>query len=95
MPEDDEKWLVLRGGTNPLDLSCPIRLLQGLSEEEIPTDRILKLVDAAKSNDCILSLVKLGHHLLEDESDMRCTWEYICEFSSEYFEYDLTSPGIG
>lgn len=93
--DDAEKWLVLRGGTNSLNITCPVRLLVGLNDEEIPADRILKFVDAVKSNDCVLSFIKLGDHSLEDESDMRRMWDYICELSSDYFEYDLTSPGSG
>lgn len=93
--DDAKKWLVLRGGTDSLDIKCPIRLLQGLDDEEIPADRILKLVDAVKSKDCIVSFIKLGDHFLEDESDMRRMWECVCELSSDYYEYDLTSPGSG
>lgn len=93
--KDAEKWLVLRKGSESLDISCPVRLLQGLNDEEIPSERILKLVDAIKSDDCIVSFVKFGDHFMEDEADMRRMWNAICEITEDYYEFDLTSPGSG
>lgn len=92
---DAEQWLVLRGGDASLNISCPVRFLQGLNDEEIPPDRILKLVNAIKSDDCVVSFVKLGDHFLEDESDMQRMWDAICELTDNYYEYDLRTPGSG
>lgn len=93
--EDAGKWLVLRGGKGSLPIECPVRLFQGLADEEIPPTRILKLVDALKGNDCIASFTKAGDHFLEDESDVRRLTDSICEISDNFYEYDLTSPGSG
>ncbi len=92
---DAKKWLVLRDGPNSLDIQCPVRLLQGLSDEEIPPPRALKLVEALKSDDVILSLIKYGDHVLESDDDFKRMWDAICDVSEKYFEYDLTSPGSG
>lgn len=92
---DAKKWLVLRDGPNSLDIQCPVRLLQGLSDEEIPPPRALKLVEALKSDDVILSLVKYGDHVMESDDDFKRMWEAICDVSEKYFEYDLTSPASG
>lgn len=93
--KDAEQWLVLTGGVDSLPIHCPVRLLQGLNDEEIPASRILKLVDKIATEDCIVSFVKYGDHFLESEADFRRMWHYICEISDSYFEYDLTSPTSG
>lgn len=93
--EDAEKWLVLRGGEGSLPIKCPVRFFQGLADEEIPPNRILKLVETVESDDCIVSFIKSGDHFLEDESDMRRLTEAICEIGDNFYEYDLTSPGSG
>lgn len=92
---DAEQWLVLHGGDSSLNITCPVRLLQGLSDEEIPADRILKLVNVIKSDDCVVSFIKYGNHFLEDESDMQRMWDAICELTDNYYEYDLRTPGSG
>lgn len=92
---DARKWLVLRGGRNSLSIDCPVRLIQGLSDEEIPPPRVLKLVEALRSDDVILSFIKYGDHVLEGEDDYKRMWEAICDVSAKHFEYDLTSPGSG
>lgn len=92
---DAEKWLLLRRGANSIDVRCPVRLIQGLADEEIPPPRALKLVEALMSNDVVLSLVKGGDHVLEDDEDHKRMWDAICEVSDKYYEYDLTSPASG
>lgn len=93
--DDAEKWLILKGGQDSLDINCPVRLIQGLSDEEIPPPRALKLVEALKSDDVVLSLVKYGDHVLEDEEDHKRMWDTICDVCDKYYEYDLTSPASG
>lgn len=93
--EDAEKWLALRGGPNSLDITCPVRLIQGLADEEIPPERAIKLVEALKSDDVTLSFIKNGDHILEEETDLKRMWEAVCDVTDQYYEYDLTSPGSG
>lgn len=92
---DARKWLVLRDGPNSLNIQCPVRLIQGLSDEEIPPSRALKLVEALQSDDVTLSLIKYGDHVLESDDDYKRMWDAICEVSEKYFDFDLTSPGSG
>lgn len=95
MLEDARKWLVLRGGPASLDINCPVRLLQGLSDEEIPSERALKLVDVIRSDDVVLSFVKFGDHGLESDDDFGRMWDAVCDVSDKYYDYDLTSPSSG
>lgn len=93
--EDAEKWLVLRGEPGSVNVSCPIRLLQGLSDEELPPTRTLDLAEKVTSEDCVVSFIKWGDHSLESERDFQRMWEAVCELTDSYFEYDLTSPSSG
>lgn len=93
--EDAKKWLVLRGDTGSLDISCPVRLLQGMSDEEVPADRILQLVDKLRSEDVVTQFIKYGDHGLEADDDLMRMWDAVCDVSEKYFEYDLTSPSSG
>lgn len=93
--EDANQWLVLNRGPRSLPITCPVRLLQGLNDEEIPSDRILQLVDTLETDNCVVSLIKSGDHLLEDESNMKRMMNEICDISDNYYEFDLTSPASG
>lgn len=93
--EDAKKWLVLTGGPSSLDITCPVRILQGLNDEELPPKRMLELVDKIKSEDCVLSYVKYGDHNLEEEEDFVRMWQAVCDVSEKFFEYDLTTTSSG
>lgn len=93
--EDAKKWLCLRDGPNSIDITCPVRLIQGLADEEIPTSLSLKLVEALKSDDVELAFVKGGDHVLEGDQDFKRMWQAVCDVTSLHYEYDLTSPASG
>jgi len=58
--EDGRKNLVLRGGRGSLDITCPIRLLHSLDDEEVPPSTSLKLAECVKSDNCVIFLNKFG-----------------------------------
>lgn len=58
--EDGRQNLVLRGGRGSLDITCPIRLLHCLDDEEVPPSTSLKLAECVKSNNCVIFLNKFG-----------------------------------
>lgn len=93
--EDAKKWLCLRGETNSLDIERPVRLIQGLEDEEVPHTRALQLVDKLDSDDVVVSFVKNGDHVLEEEGDFRRLWRAVLNVADAYYEYDLTSPMSG
>jgi pimeloyl-ACP methyl ester carboxylesterase len=92
---DALSWLCLRGGENSIAIERPIRLLQGLNDEEVPPARVLKLVDIIDSDDLVISFVKGADHIFEDERDFQRMWNAVVEVSESWYEYDLTSPGSG
>lgn len=93
--EDAKKWLVLPGDPGGLRVECPVRLLQGLNDEEIPSGRILRLVERLASDDVVVQFVKGGEHVMDSDEDLHRLWAAVCEVGDKYFEYDLTSPSSG
>lgn len=55
--------LVLRA---PIPLSCPVRLLHGLADPDVPWQTSLRLAEALESPDVALHLVKGAGHRLSD-----------------------------
>jgi len=61
--EDGRAHLVLR---SPLALPCPVRLLQGTEDTDVPLDVALRLMARADSPDLRLTLVKGADHRFSD-----------------------------
>ena len=59
MIEDGRDHLVLR---TPLALPCPLRLLQGSADTDVPPEVALRLLDHAEGPDIRLTLVKGADH---------------------------------
>lgn len=57
--EDGRKNLVLRGA---IPLTCPVRLLHGLLDKEVPPETSLKLVTSLDSDDVTVTFIKNGDH---------------------------------
>ncbi|MEO1191062.1 MAG: alpha/beta hydrolase [Pseudomonadota bacterium] len=49
---------------SPIPLTCPVRLLHGLEDVDVPWETSLALADALESNDVQVTLVKGGDHSL-------------------------------
>ena len=70
--EDGRKMQLLNKGPGSLRIECPVRLIQGLGDEEIPPERALELSDCISGRDVIITYVKYGKHGLDDfEDDFR------------------------
>ncbi|HKY95063.1 MAG TPA: alpha/beta hydrolase [Kiloniellales bacterium] len=61
---EGQRHLLLR---SPLQLTCPVRLVHGTADNDVPFDRSLMLLDAVDHDDVELTLVKNGDHRLSDE----------------------------
>jgi len=48
----------------PIPLSCPVRLIHGMEDPDVPFDRSLALADALVSSDVEITLIKGGDHRL-------------------------------
>jgi pimeloyl-ACP methyl ester carboxylesterase len=51
-------------------LDCPVRLLQGQADADVPWDVALRLVRALRSADVQAILIKDGDHRLSREADI-------------------------
>ena len=54
----------------PIPLHCPIRLLHGQEDKDVPPETSLRLAAALSSEDVQVTLVKGGDHRLSRESDV-------------------------
>jgi pimeloyl-ACP methyl ester carboxylesterase len=65
--EDGRERLVLR---DPLPIACPIRLLHGLRDPDVPWRTSLRLAEHVAGADVRLTLVKDGDHRLSTPADL-------------------------
>jgi pimeloyl-ACP methyl ester carboxylesterase len=65
--EDGEVQLMLTGR---IDIDCPVRLLHGQNDADVPWEISLKLAAAMRSSDVQVHLVKDGDHRLSRDADI-------------------------
>jgi pimeloyl-ACP methyl ester carboxylesterase len=62
---DGRKNLLLSGSAGSVPVKCPIRLIHGVYDEEVPYTIALKLLENCKSRDGQLVLLKTSSHAME------------------------------
>ena len=67
MLEDGARWPILPG---PVPINCPIRILQGAKDEDVPWTHALKLHQAVTASDSVFTLIKDGDHRLSRPQDL-------------------------
>lgn len=65
--EDGARWSILPG---PVPIECPVRILQGGADPDVPWRHALELAQAIKSDDVVFQLIKDGDHRLSREADI-------------------------
>jgi pimeloyl-ACP methyl ester carboxylesterase len=65
--EDGRKNRVLEG---IIDTHCPVHVLQGMADPDVPYSHALKLLDHLPADDVTLSLVRDGDHRLSRPQDL-------------------------
>lgn len=65
--EEGRRHLVLRGR---IRLDCPVRLIHGLRDPDVPWRTSLKLSEALASEDVEITLIKAGDHRLSEPRDL-------------------------
>lgn len=76
--EEGRDHLLLR---SPIPLHCPVRLLHGLDDPDVPWQHSLRLASALESPDVTVTLVKDGDHRLSEPRDiarLTATVEEVC-----------------
>jgi pimeloyl-ACP methyl ester carboxylesterase len=56
--------------TGPIDTHCPVHILQGLADPDVPPSHALKLVGLLPADDVTLSLIPDGDHRLSRPQDL-------------------------
>lgn len=56
--------------TGPIDTHCPIHILQGMADPDVPHEHALKLVSLLPADDMTLSLIPDGDHRLSRPQDL-------------------------
>jgi pimeloyl-ACP methyl ester carboxylesterase len=65
--EDGARWSILPG---PVPIECPVRILQGGADPDVPWRHALELAQALKSEDVVFTLIKDGDHRLSRPQDI-------------------------
>ncbi|MGH6920996.1 MAG: alpha/beta hydrolase [Geminicoccaceae bacterium] len=65
--EDGRKHLLLRG---PVAIGCPVHLLHGQRDPDVPWHTALRLAEQLQSEDVTIELIKAGDHRLSTEADL-------------------------
>lgn len=72
--EDGRRHLMLKKG---LDCDCPVRILQGDADTEVPPEHAIKVYDALRGSDVTLTMVKGGDHRLSAPGQLRIIRETV------------------
>jgi pimeloyl-ACP methyl ester carboxylesterase len=65
--EDGRRRLVLRA---PIPIICPVHLLHGQRDPDVPWQTALRLAERLQSEDVTIELIKAGDHRLSTEADL-------------------------
>ncbi len=65
--QDGRKHLLLRA---PIALRCPVRLLHGIDDSDVPWRTAVTLMERLESDDVEVTLVKNGTHTLSEPADI-------------------------
>src|SRR5690606_33110621 len=65
--EDGARWSILPG---PVPIRCPVRVLQGGDDPDVPWTHALELANGLESQDVVFTLIKDGDHRLSRPEDL-------------------------
>lgn len=65
--EDGRRWSILNAA---ITLRCPVRILQGFADPDVPWTHAVRTMEALESADVTLHLSKSGDHSLSGEADL-------------------------
>jgi pimeloyl-ACP methyl ester carboxylesterase len=82
--EDGRRHLLF--GTAPIPITCPVRLLHGTADRDVPWQLSTRLADALAATDVVVTLIKGGDHRLSTPSDLARIAAAVAELT------DLASP---
>jgi pimeloyl-ACP methyl ester carboxylesterase len=78
--EDGRRHLLLGG---PIPIDCPVRLLHGQRDPDVPWETALRLAERLTGADVQITLVKDGDHRLSRESDLQLLCDITARLGSQ------------
>ena len=75
---DEGRNHLLLGGM--IETGCPVRILQGVEDPDVPWHHAVELVSRLASDDVVLTLVKDGDHRLSRPEDIERLIRAVAEF---------------
>lgn len=78
--EEGRDHLLLGG---PISLTCPVRLIHGMADPDVPYQVSLRLAEALVGDDVEVSLVKTGEHRLSEPKDLQRLGESLRALSDQ------------
>ncbi len=78
--EDGRKHLLLG---KPIEVKCPVRILQGVMDPDVPWQHAMKLVSCLAQDDVTMTLVKDGDHRLSRPEDIERLLKTVDELAAE------------
>ena len=80
---------------NSLPVACPVRLIHGFNDNEVPYTTSLKIADAIRNRDVKVIFQKMGDHHLDEEDDFYTMKAAIVDVIDHDRSIELTNPGSG
>ncbi len=76
--KDGRKNLLLN--KNNIDINCPVRLLHGLNDKDVPYNYSLTLAEKIKSSNAEVHLIKSAEHSMSDNNSLNLLFKTLSEF---------------
>ena len=86
--EEGRRHLLLGG---PIPIHCPVRLIHGMEDADVPWQHALRLTEALAGGDVALTLVKDGDHRLSRPQDLQLMFEALERMARSWGEITPTS----
>ena len=71
-----------------IDLDCPVRLIQGLRDPDVPPDTARRICDRLTGDDVVITYIKGGDHRLSTGADLK----RLCQQVKELSTYEKNQP---
>lgn len=78
--EEGRRHLLL---DQPMEIRCPVRLLHGMADPDVPWRWSLRIAEKIESPDSVVTLVKDGDHRLSRDEDLRRIEAAVAELSEK------------
>ena len=78
--EDGRKHLLLG---QPIEVKCPVRILQGVLDPDVPWQHAMRLVSCLAQDDVAMTLVKDGDHRLSRPEDIQRLLKTVDELAAD------------